>query len=446
MTTQFELSSEQQSAYDKYINKQNIFITGPGGAGKSELIRLIYHHGQTNHRRISVCALTGCAAILLQCRAKTIHSFSGIGIGTGPIETNVEKVAKNHFKRKAWREVEILIIDEVSMMSKKIFEMLDAIGKRVRKNSRPFGGIQLIFSGDFYQLPPVSNKDDPESSQFCFESELWVETFSKDNHVQLVKIFRQSDSIYASILNQIREGRLKRSSVNILLEQVNKPINPDMIVRPTKLYPVRNKVEQINHSEMVKLDTITHEYPMKIAIDLPMTPPERMERSNFTKEQIDMELNYIKNNLLCEEMLQLKIGAQVMCVANVEMSNGTTLCNGSQGIITKISNLLLPVVKWNNGKETEMNYHVWQSENIPGIGISQIPLILAWALTIHKSQGATMDNAEIDVGSSIFECGQTYVALSRVKTLEGLYLTSFDVNRIKINKKVHDFYTELNKP
>lgn len=435
------LSLEQQTAYDKYIARQNIFITGPGGAGKSALIRLIYQHSISNNKRIQVCALTGCAALLLQCKAKTIHSFSGIGLGTGLIEANVDKVAKSHFKRKNWRSVDILIIDEVSMMSKKIFEMLDAIGKKVRNNNRPFGGIQLIFSGDFYQLPPVGNKDEPETGQFCFESELWFETFQKENHIQLIKIFRQSDEIYASILNQIREGRLKRSSVNTLTDQVNKPIDPAMLIKPTKLYPVRNKVEQINNSEMAKLETTAKDYQMKIVLDLPMTAQERLERGSFTKDQIQAEITYIQTNLICEPELSLKVGAQVMCIANIELINGAMLCNGSQGIVTKIREF--PVIRWNNGIEAEMSHHVWQSETIPGIGISQIPLILAWALTIHKSQGATMDNAEIDVGSSIFECGQTYVALSRVKSLEGLYLTSFDVNRIKINKKVQEFYATL---
>jgi ATP-dependent DNA helicase PIF1 len=132
-----------------------------------------------------------------------------------------------------------------------------------------------------------------------------------------------------------------------------------------------------------------------------------------------------------------------MCIVNIELPNGSMICNGSQGIITNISENNIPTVKYNNGVELLMNAHVWPSENIPGIGISQLPLILAWALTIHKSQGATMDCAEIDVGSSIFECGQTYVALSRIKSLEGLYLTSFEPNKIRINKKVRDFYENL---
>jgi ATP-dependent DNA helicase PIF1 len=438
------LSLEQELAFNKYINKENIFITGPGGAGKSELIRKIYEHATLNNKKIQVCALTGCAALLLKCRAKTIHSWSGIGLATGPIDANVQKVAKNHFKRKIWREARILIIDEVSMMSKKLFELLDLIGKTIRKNNKPFGGIQIIFSGDFYQLPPVGNKDEPETIQFCFESELWSQIFPPESHIQLVKIFRQTDPVYTAILNQIREGRLKRSSVNILQEQVNKTraTEGNTVIRPTKLFPIRNKVEQINNSEMDKLESEVKEFSAQFMLDLPMSASERSERTLFSDDQIQAELNYIQNSLICDGKLQLKIGSQVMCVVNIELATGGMLCNGSQGIITRFTEYGIPVVKYSNsnGQEIPMGAHIWASENIPGIGVSQIPLILAWALTIHKSQGATMDSAEIDVGSSVFECGQTYVALSRVKSLEGLYLTSFDVNKIKINKKVHDFY------
>jgi ATP-dependent DNA helicase PIF1 len=134
-----------------------------------------------------------------------------------------------------------------------------------------------------------------------------------------------------------------------------------------------------------------------------------------------------------------------MCIVNIELTNGEMLCNGSQGIVTRFSTMdkKQPVVKFTNGFEMTMNYHIWPSETIPGIGVSQLPLILAWALTIHKAQGATLDIAEIDAGAGIFECGQTYVALSRVKSLEGLYLTSFDATKIRINKKVQEFYQGL---
>jgi ATP-dependent DNA helicase PIF1 len=341
------------------------------------------------------------------------------------------------------------------MMSLKLFETLDAIGKSVRKDRRPFGGLQLIFSGDFYQLPPVGDKDDPDTSKFCFESEFWFTTFPKQNHVQLKRIFRQNDPIYQSILNQVREGRLKRSTNDILLKQVDKPANDTLTIKPTKLFPTRNKVDSINASEMDKLDGDDLEFKIKYHGDLEMTAKERLQRTQFTPEQIKNELQFLKSNLRCDEIIKLKIGSQVMCIVNIELSNGEMLCNGSQGIVVRFSQEGVPLIRFSrtntsnttdnsNSFEITMNYHIWPSENIPGIGVSQLPLILAWALTIHKAQGATLDVAEIDAGSNIFECGQTYVALSRVKSLEGLYLTSYDPKKIRINKKVQEFYQGIN--
>lgn len=440
-----ELSVEQQLAYNKYIEGNNIFITGPGGTGKTALIRYIQKDAYKKGVDIQVCALTGCAAVLLECKAKTVHSWAGIGLGNGTIEQMVIKIMKNKYTKATWKGIDILIIDEVSMMSLKLFEMLDAIGKAIRKNQKPFGGIQMIFSGDFYQLPPVGNKYEPDTTKFCFESEMWFQTFNLNNHINMNKIFRQSDPIYQLILNQIREGRLKRSSNEIILHNVGKVVPADCQIRPTKLFPTRNKVDYINVTEMNNLETKEYEYKVKYHTDLDISAQERLEKFGYTKEQIQTELMYIQGNLRCDEVVKLKIGAQVMCIINIQLDNGDILCNGAQGIVKDISPQGFPIVKYKNGYQMTMSPHIWPSELIPGIGVSQVPLILAWALTIHKAQGSTLDIAEVDAGSGIFECGQTYVALSRVKSLEGLYLSSFDAKRVRINKKVQEFYDILEK-
>ena len=440
-----ELSKEQQIAFDKYVQGNNIFITGPGGAGKSELIRMIYKHANSRFKDIYVTALTGCASILLNCKAKTLHSWAGIGLGNGTPEQLIMKIRKNKFQKAIWKETDILVVDEVSMLSLKLFNMLNDIGKAIRGNQKPFGGIQLIFSGDFYQLPPVGDKDDLDTQRFCFESDDWNSVFHRDCQIELKKIFRQTDEIYSTILNQIREGRIKKRSNELLLEYVGREIDPNLVAEPTKLYPTKNKVEQINISKMSALHGDEKEYKIKYIKDLEMTKGDKELRRQFTEQDIQIELDFLAGNLMCEKEMKIKIGAQVMCIINIKSELGDILiCNGSQGIVKEICEVTgCPKVKYNNGIEMVMSRHIWASDKIPGIGVSQVPLILSWALTIHKSQGATLDAAEIDVGSGIFECGQTYVALSRVKSLNGLYLTSFDARRIRINKKVKEFYESL---
>lgn len=440
-----ELSKEQQIAFNKYVQGHNIFITGPGGTGKSELIRMIYKHANACSKQIHVTALTGCASILLNCKAKTLHSWAGIGLANRTTEQLITKIKKNKNLKAIWKETDILVIDEVSMLSLKLFNMLNDIGKTIRKNQKPFGGIQLIFSGDFYQLPPVGDKDDLDTQCFCFESDDWNSVFHPDCQIELKKIFRQTDEIYSTILNQIREGRIKKRSNELLLEYVGRQKDPNLVAEPTKLFPTRNKVEQINISKMSALNSEEREYKIKYIKDLEMTKGQKEVRRQFTDQDIQIELDFLSSSLTCEKEMKIKVGAQVMSIVNIKSEAGDILiCNGSQGIVTEFCVFTgCPKVKYNNGIHMVMTRHVWESDKIPGIGVSQVPLILSWALTIHKSQGATLDAAEIDVGSGIFECGQTYVALSRVKSLNGLYLTSFDVSRIRINKKVKEFYESL---
>lgn len=441
-----ELSSEQQIAFDKYVCGDNIFITGPGGTGKSALIKKIYQHAIANEKNIHVTALTGCAAVLLNCQAKTIHSWAKIGLGNGTIEYMIQKVNFDRFAKAAWRSTQILVVDEVSMLSLKLFNMLNEIGKFVRKNRKPFGGIQVIFSGDFYQLPPVGSRDEPDTMKFCFESLQWNTVFPPSSQIQLVKIFRQTDEIYSVILNQIRVGKFKKKSHELLMTYVGRTPDPNLVTEPTKLYPIKSKVEHINSSKLNAIVTEEQIYETKYVTDLKTTAVEAEKFVNYTEKMILAELNYLAGNLMCDKEVRIKIGAQVMCIVNYksDAGGGIDICNGSQGIVTGFCEGF-PIVKYNNGVTRTMYRHVWASEKIPNIGVSQVPLILAWALTIHKSQGATLDAAEIDVGSEVFACGQTYVALSRVKSLDGLYLKSFDVNRIQIDKKVREYYEALPK-
>jgi len=441
-----ELSLEQEKALSAFKDGNNVFLTGPGGTGKTALIKKMVDYCNTSHKEknVQVCALTGCAAVLLNCKAKTIHSWAGIGLANGPADLIIKRIVGNKYKSSNWKKVDVLIIDEVSMMSQKIFELLDCIGKSVRKahSHLPFGGIQLVFSGDFYQLPPVMRdediEDDPTSAAFCFESPKWSITFHEN--IELKKIFRQTDDVYSKILNQIRKGKLYKSALTTLTPHIGKPL-PDTFV-PTILLPRRRETEMINASEFKKLEGEEKRYKLTSVETLPENTLKI--NTNITPEQQDMELKYLMNNVMADREIILKKGTQVMCIANINMEGNNPIVNGSQGIVDSFIGEL-PVIKFNNGLKQTIGYHVWNSENIPSIGVKQIPLIYAWAITIHKSQGVSLDMAQIDAGSNIFECGQTYVALSRIKSLDGLYLTAFNPQKIKVNKKVKEFYDALEK-
>ena len=436
------LSKYQQLAFDKYKLGENIFITGAGGTGKTKLIREIYLDAINNKKKISVCAMTGCAAVLLQCNAKTIHSWSGIGMKKGPNEIISTNISTNKFRNKNWKRTDILVCDEVSMMSKKFFELLDMIGKKCNNNNYPFGGIQIIFSGDFYQLPPIGNNNDKDSHCFCFESGQWNNTFK--NQIKLKKIFRQTDNVYTKILSQIRKGKITEESCTKLNEYINRD-KGTLNIKPTILLPTKRKVDSINSNALSNLNSDEKKYNLKNCLESELTLNEIDQEivKNISPIEIKKERDYLTSNINCEKELILKKGAQVMCIFNMDIDSDKPICNGSQGIIVDFDTNGHPLVEFTNGAKKLIKPHIWQSEKIPNIAVKQVPLILAWAITIHKSQGSTLDMAEIDIGSDIFECGQTYVALSRVKDLDGLYLKSFCPDKIKLNKKVYNFYKNM---
>lgn len=444
--TEMNLSPEQELALQKYKEGKNIFLTGPGGSGKTELIRRMVKNSQEQNKRIQVCALTGCAAILLQCKAKTIHSFAGIGLANGTVDEVIRKVISNKYKTKNWTGIDILIIDEVSMMSSKLFDILDHIGRRTRKVlNKPFGGIQVVFSGDFYQLPPVGTYGQADTSAFCFESENWANTF--DVNILLKTIFRQRDPDYTTILNQVRVGKLYKSSYEKLQQHINKPFpvstTSTQTFKPTILMPRRKDAELINAQELNKLTGESKTYRISQTIVVPQGITQAATTQvNFSEDQKESEYNFLSSNIMADKEILLKVGAQVMCIANIDMESSEQVVNGSQGVVVGFIGEL-PLVQFNNGPRRTVGYHVWASEAIPTLGVKQMPLIYAWAITIHKAQGVSLDMAQIDAGSNIFECGQTYVALSRVKRLEGLYLTDLNPQRIKVNKKVQDYYLSL---
>ena len=447
-----ELSVEQNFAFQKFVKGENLFVTGPGGTGKSRLIKHFVQHATKIGKPVSVCAMTGCAAILLGCNAKTLHSWSGIKLANGDSNAIVARVIKNKTSVANWKRVAVLILDEVSMLSAKLITILDDIGRRVRRNPVPFGGIQVVFTGDFFQLPPVPTEGEPDTELFCFESPVWAKTFKQENILQLTTMFRQADPVYIDILNQIRTGVLDEDKKRILQSYVGREYKPELHENcvPTKLFAIRSKTDYVNNTMFAKLKCPEHVYEIVkktncltyIANDKPIDPFVLRASAQLTREDLKFETDFMIQNSPCQQVLRLKIGTAVMCTFNLDLEKN--ICNGSQGVVIGfVENGDVPIVKFANGVVQTMVPHYWQSENVPIVAIGQIPLCLAWALTIHKIQGTTLDMAEIDIGQSIFEYGQSYVALSRVKSLEGLYLSAFHPQKIKANPKVIAFYHSI---
>ena len=450
------LSQDQQYALDQFKQGKNLFITGPGGCGKTFLINRLLQHATITESKIQVCALTGCAALLLNCNARTLHSWSGIKIAKGTNREVVASVLRNKRIIKNWRKTNILIIDEVSMMSKKILDIIEEIARSARASSRPFGGMQVVFTGDFYQLPPVETYGEPDSAAFCFESPVWATLFEPENHITLQTIFRQTDPLYREILNQVRVGKLDAESVDILRHYVGREYLPEEHAGCSlpKIFPIRSKVDLVNATMFAKLKEKEYVFEcikkkdckMYIEKETAISQEILAKCASMTELEVEYETQQLIQSTQCVQVLRLKKGAAVMCTVNLDMDQG--ICNGSQGVVIDIhenavTGQACPVVRFANGLIRPMNIQYKQSEDFPAIAIGYIPLCLAWAMTIHKIQGATLKMAEIDIGGSIFEYGQTYVALSRIQSLDGLYLSGFQPNKIKASPKVNTFTTGI---
>ena len=445
------LSLEQKYAFYKYRAGANLFITGPGGTGKSHLIKTIRQDLEQRSTKYAVCALTGCAAVLLNCFAKTIHSWSGIGLCQGEVHEIVDKAAKNRKANTNWKSTRVLIVDEVSMMSQKMFEVLDRIGQVIRKNPlRSFGGIQVIFIGDFYQLPPVGKRDEPETTRFCFESARWSATFPAESHIALKTMFRHKNPEFIKVLDEVRQGVLTPESAALLRARILEPTECDGIV-PTKLFPRNADAERVNDTMYAKLTDAEHVYESKRLTRLSTytetgtpIPTDLIVRTEaLSPDEMKQQLDLFEENSKIVSKLRLKKGAVVMCLANLDTDSG--ICNGSQGIVVDFvgGTTVVPVVKFLNGITMPIQPKVYQHGDYPRLGIEQVPLRLAWAFTIHKSQGVTLDLAQMDLGSNVFEYGQSYVGLSRIRTLDGLYLSGFNPQKIKTNPRVAAFYESI---
>ena len=441
------LTKEQLSVIDHLLKGDNIFLTGGGGVGKSYLLSVIYTEfpglkkrlmaiknpgSVAKLPRIQMCALTGCAALLLGHKAKTLHSWAGIGLGKGSVSELYIKIRRNRKAMSNWLCTDLLIIDEISMMTAELLDKLNEIGKKVRSNKKPFGGIQILFVGDFFQLPPVNKSNEP--TMFAFESAAWKEAITSS--IELTQIQRQKDEVFQGVLKEARTGTLTKESCEILRGCQGRDWKENKI-RPTLLFPRRAEVEMINDSNLRALTGRRYSYKARLVYDGKIPDGFIESDENFQKA-----LRLFDSDGAYSKELELMVDAQVMLIANVDPDSG--LVNGSRGVIVGFCpSTELPIVEFVNGVKKSIGHHTWPIEDYEFISRTQIPLKLAYAVTIHKCQGSTLDAALVDIGTGNFEFGQAYVALSRARSLEALYVYDFDPTAFKAHPKVKKFYSEL---
>lgn len=417
------MNEDQKEALELFKKGKNMFITGPAGTGKSYIINMIHNWCNDNNINISITSTTGISAMLLE-KGSTVHCWAGIGIGISTREKLIERIRKDRRCVERWCKTNVLIIDEISMLPIYIFEKLNYIGQKLRHDDNPFGGIQLILCGDFAQLPPID-------SDFLFNSPLWK--FVINDIICLKTNMRQSNIEFSHMLSELRLGIVSNETKQMLLDRMIKPTIKDFI--PTELHSRRNIVDEININSLYDLIKNGEKLYQYLSYDEIVTKKDLDEDK---KEYLDKLDNYCHS----PKLIELCINSQVMLTSNINFNLG--LCNGSRGIVIRIDEGF-PVVKFLNGVEITIKGMIFQVkiDQTTYIKRYQLPLILAWALTIHKSQGSSLDYASIDIGSSIFSDGQVYVALSRLKTKEGLFITSFDENKITVNQKVKDYYDNI---
>ncbi|EPS39197.1 hypothetical protein H072_7026 [Dactylellina haptotyla CBS 200.50] len=474
--TRHYMSNEQSHVLDMVVNEgKSVFFTGSAGTGKSVLLREIITGMRKKHKNydsVAITASTGLAACNIG--GVTLHSFSGIGLGREPVEQLVKKIRRNPKSKQRWLRTKVLIIDEISMVDGELFDKLEGVARTLKNNGRPFGGIQLVVTGDFFQLPPVP--DNGRAAKFAFEGNTWSNCV--DHTILLTHIFRQKDPVFASMLNEMRLGMLSPASV-ANFKKLNRKLEFDDGLQATELFPTRKEVDNANNMQLRKLTTTSEIYTAQD------------ESAVLDQQQRDKLLA----NCMAPHVLELKVGAQVMLVKNMdetlvngslgrivafmsektyamvtdEIPGGEELLFGSQGaeyegLSTKQKAVFerytneqsktsttkrYPLVQWSiadgTQRRTLMLPEAWKFELPTGeiqASRKQVPLILAWALSIHKAQGQTLDRVKVDL-NKVFEKGQAYVALSRATTQEGLQVLNFDARKVMAHDKVRSFYKSL---
>ena len=409
---------KQTEALEILKSGVNVFLTGEPGAGKSYTINLFNEWAKRNMSMYpSITASTGIAATHIN--GVTIHSWSGIGIKEVIHASDLNAIMRKDYLVRRIASAEVLIIDEISMINGETLDNVDRVCRYVRGQAvqpsleeKPFGGIQVIFVGDFFQLPPVSKKKRKE--KFAFESDAWLN--AKPKICYLTEQHRQEDQQYLQILTAMRGGKLTKDQIAHL--KARKKYIPQGI---TRLFTHNADVDQMNADELRKIPGEIKNFRMT---------------SYVQNSAFEFMLENLKKSCLSPEVLQLKVGAPVMFTRND--SQGGEYVNGTLGFVTGFGSSGMPIVKTKEGRVIYVEKtQKWSIEDHgqEKASISQVPLRLAWAITVHKCQGMSLDNAAMDLGKA-FEYGQGYVALSRVRSLNGLYLEAFNERALEMHPTV----------
>lgn len=404
-------------------------------------IRQVADYLDENEYTVGRCATTGIASLNLHTArglGKTVHSWAGIGLGQAEARTLATTIMMSSGLRKRWENADVLIIEEISMMGAELLDKLDYIGQKVRGDPAPFGGIQIIAVGDFLQLPPVK-------AEWVFLSKVW-------SRLKFVPVIfkepkRYEGEKFFSILQRVRKGAITSADSKIfrqrlrayeklvfLLNKAEK--DGKKAIRPTVVFTTNARVDGYNKDKLMDIDEESFFYE---AADVYTSKAARSGRR--TSSEALKELHKPRLDEMIPDVVELKVGAQVMLKRNIDIESG--LCNGSRGVVTRLTDDSV-AVSFINGERRCIAPFIWEYvTDTAKCSRTQMPLILAWACTVHKSQGLTLDYAVCDIGSSIFCGGQAYVALSRVRSIKGLFLSGYSRKSIYSEEDALDYVKSI---